>query len=97
MPFNVLRRGGIGLTSLLEAVHALDSGKLYDAYDLYVAAGLYDPAHDIAVLELAPDAIIRQDLLLLRELFEVFEGRTVSNWNERGKVRYFLYPLQVVC
>ncbi|RDX47214.1 hypothetical protein OH76DRAFT_1354468 [Lentinus brumalis] len=69
-----------------KAVHALASGNLYDAYDLYIAAGLYDPAHDIAVLELAPDAVIRQDLLLLRELFEVFEGRPVSGWNERGKV-----------
>ncbi|RPD56020.1 hypothetical protein L227DRAFT_509201 [Lentinus tigrinus ALCF2SS1-6] len=69
-----------------KAVYALDSGKFYDAYDLYVSASLYDPAHDIAVLELAPDAIIRQDLLLLRELFEVFEGRSVNSWNERGRV-----------
>ncbi|KAI0631003.1 nuclear protein 96-domain-containing protein [Trametes polyzona] len=69
-----------------KAVHALDSGKLYEAYELYLSAGLYDAAHDIAVLELAPDAVIRQDLVLLRELFDVFDGRPVSGWNDRGKV-----------
>ncbi|KAH9848377.1 nuclear protein 96-domain-containing protein [Lenzites betulinus] len=69
-----------------KAVHALDGGKLYEAYDLYIAAGLYDAAHDIAVLELAPDAVIRQDLVLLHELFDVFDGRPVSGWNDRGKV-----------
>ncbi|KAH9941590.1 nuclear protein 96-domain-containing protein [Epithele typhae] len=69
-----------------KAVYALDSGKVYDAYELYLAAGLYDAAHDLAVLELAPDAVIRQDLLLLRELFEVFNGRPITGWSLRGKV-----------
>ncbi|KAI0764576.1 nuclear protein 96-domain-containing protein [Trametes elegans] len=69
-----------------KAVHALDGGELYEAYQLYIAAGLYNSAHDIAVLELAPDAVIRQDLLLLRELFDVFDGHPVNGWNERGKV-----------
>ncbi|KAI0642596.1 nuclear protein 96-domain-containing protein [Trametes meyenii] len=69
-----------------KAVYALDSGNIYEAYELYLAAGLYDAAHDIAVLELAPDAVIRQDLLLLRELFEVFDGRPVSGWNDRGQM-----------
>lgn len=53
---------------------------------MYLAAGLYDAAHDIAVLELAPDAVVRHDLKLLKELFEVFEGHPVNGWNERGKV-----------
>ena len=61
---------------------------MYDAYELYIQAGLYDAAHDIAVLELVPDAIIRQDLVLLRELVEPFEGRSVNGWNERGKVSH---------
>ncbi|KAI0822929.1 nuclear protein 96-domain-containing protein [Trametes gibbosa] len=69
-----------------KAVHALDGGKLYEAYELYISACLYDAAHDIAVLELAPDAVIRQDLVLLRELFDVFDGRLVGGWNDRGKV-----------
>ncbi|EIW55247.1 uncharacterized protein TRAVEDRAFT_130647 [Trametes versicolor FP-101664 SS1] len=69
-----------------KAIHALDSGKVYEAYELYLSAGLYNAAHDIAVLELAPDAVIRDDLALLRELFDVFDGRPVNGWNERGKV-----------
>lgn len=59
---------------------------MYEAYELYLSAGLYDAAHDIAVLELAPDAVIRDDLALLRELFDVFDGRPVNGWSERGKV-----------
>ncbi|KAI9069844.1 hypothetical protein FKP32DRAFT_1586561 [Trametes sanguinea] len=69
-----------------KAIHALRSGNVYEAYELYLSAGLYDAAHDLAVLELAPDAVIREDLLLLRELFEVFDGRPVTGWTERGKV-----------
>ncbi len=72
-----------------QAIYALDSGNMYDAYELYLQAGLYDAAHGIAVLELAPDAVIRQDLILLRELMEPFEGRSVSGWNERGRVGGF--------
>ncbi|KAI0332827.1 hypothetical protein GY45DRAFT_1245970 [Cubamyces sp. BRFM 1775] len=69
-----------------KAIHALHVGNVYEAYELYLSAGLYDAAHDIAVLELAPDAVVRQDLLLLRELFDVFDGRPVNGWNDRGKV-----------
>ena len=81
----------LSLTEALDvqAIYALDSGNVYDAYELYLKAGLYDAAHNIAVLELAPDTVIRQDLILLRELLEPFEGRPVSGWNERGKVGGF--------
>ncbi|EJF57390.1 hypothetical protein DICSQDRAFT_157411 [Dichomitus squalens LYAD-421 SS1] len=68
-----------------KAIYALDSGSMYDAYELYLQAGLYDTAHDIAVVELAPDAVIRQDLILLREMLEPFEGHSVNGWNERGR------------
>ena len=83
----------LSLTEALDvqAIYALDSGNVYDAYELYLKAGLYDAAHNIAVLELAPDAIIRHDLMLLKDLFEVFDGRPVSGWIERGKARLFSY------
>ena len=74
----------------MQAIYALDNGRLYDAYEFYLAAGLYDAAHDIAVLELAPDAVIRQDLMLIKDLFDVFDGRPVANWNERGKAGVYL-------
>lgn len=70
----------------VQAIHALDNGNLYEAYELYLAAGKYNPAHDLAVLELAPDAVLRKDLDLLRSLFERFAGRPVEGWHVRGKV-----------
>ncbi|TFK26610.1 nucleoporin nup189 [Coprinopsis marcescibilis] len=73
-----------------KAIYALDQGNIFDAYELYLSAQLHGPAHDLAVLELAPDAILRRDLELLRELFEVFDldGRRdkIEGWFVRGKV-----------
>lgn len=69
-----------------QAIYALDNGEVYEAYEFYLAAQLYNPAHDLAVLELAPDAIVRGDLVLLKDLFERFNARKVDNWNLRGKV-----------
>ena len=71
-----------------QALHALDTGDVYDAYELYLSAASYDPAHEIAVLELAPNAIIRRDLDLLKEIFERFEGKEdkIDGWSIRGKV-----------
>ena len=60
-------------------------GNVYEAYDLYLSAGLYNTAHDLAVLELAPDAINRHDMELLKSLFERFVGRPVDGWHDRGK------------
>jgi hypothetical protein len=50
-------------------------------------AQLYNPAHELAVLELAPDAVIRNDLDLLKNIFERFNPKKVDNWNIRGKVQ----------
>ena len=50
-------------------MHALDEGQVFRAYELYLSAGLYNAAHELAVLELAPDAIIHRDLELLKELY----------------------------
>ncbi|KDQ58796.1 hypothetical protein JAAARDRAFT_34652 [Jaapia argillacea MUCL 33604] len=68
-----------------KAIYALNNGNVYDAYELYLTAGLYNPAHELAVLELAPDAVIRHDLLLLRGIFEKIEGHPVDGWHVRGK------------
>ena len=69
-----------------QAIHALDTGEMYQAYELYLTAHLYNAAHDIAVLALAPDAIIRKDLELLKNIFEPFKTKRIDNWNLRGKV-----------
>jgi nuclear pore complex protein Nup98-Nup96 len=39
------------------------------------------------VFELAPEAVIRNDLELVKVLFERFVGHTVDEWHVRGKVR----------
>ncbi|KAG5649895.1 hypothetical protein H0H81_001566, partial [Sphagnurus paluster] len=77
-----------------KALNALDKGEIYEAYELFLEAGLYNAAHDLAVLELAPDAIIRHDLELLKNLFVKFIGRQVDAWHVRGKV--FLDYVQVM-
>ncbi|OCH85762.1 hypothetical protein OBBRIDRAFT_739307 [Obba rivulosa] len=69
-----------------KAIHALYSGDVFEAYELYLAAGLYVAAHDLAVQELAPDAVIRQDLTLLKELFSRFHSHRVDTWDKGGEV-----------
>ena len=52
---------------------------------------MYNAAHNLAILELAPDAIIRQDLELLRSLFIRFDSDgkmdKIDHWFVQGKVR----------
>jgi nuclear pore complex protein Nup98-Nup96 len=45
-------------------------------------------ACDIVIADLAPDAIIRHDLAVLRELFEPFTSDLVDDWTIRGKVSF---------
>lgn len=70
----------------MQALLAVQNGQLYDAYELYYKAGAYTDAHDIAVHDLAPDAVIRQDLELLGTLFARFAGKQIVGWHVRGKV-----------
>ncbi|KAF7294383.1 SNF2 family helicase [Mycena kentingensis (nom. inval.)] len=69
-----------------KAIYALHSGKVYDAFELYCAAGMRDDAHTLAVNKLSPDVIIRNDLDLLSTMFSRFQGRPVNGWHARGKV-----------
>jgi nuclear pore complex protein Nup98-Nup96 len=70
-------------------MYAMWNGDVYEAYDLYLSGKMWDAAHDLAVLELAPDAINRRDLDLLKGLLERFEGKEMEGWRDRGKVRHF--------
>lgn len=47
---------------------------------------MHGAAHDLAVFELAPEAVIRNDLELLQVLFERFVGHAVDGWHVGGKV-----------
>lgn len=80
-----------------KALHALDSGKIYEAYELFLSAGSYNLAHELAVLELAPDAVLRRDFELLKSLFARFVGRPVEGWHLRGKVGCTFLSLPSFC
>ncbi|KAL0959899.1 hypothetical protein HGRIS_011566 [Hohenbuehelia grisea] len=69
-----------------KAIFALSSGRIFEAYELYLSAGLFNAAHDIAISELAPDAIVRRDYELLRSVFSRFASHSVNGWHVRGKV-----------
>ncbi|KAL6300386.1 nuclear protein 96-domain-containing protein [Sparassis latifolia] len=64
-----------------KAVYALDNNDVFGAYELYIGAGLYNAAHELAVLALAPDAVIHQDFALLNEIFKKFIGHPVDGWH----------------
>ena len=71
-------------------MYEFDCGNVYTAYELYITAQQYNAAHNIAVLELAPDAVIRKDIELLRNLFNPLAttGRRekIDGWFVRGQV-----------
>ena len=64
----------------------MNDGEIFRAYELYLSAGLYNQAHQLAAHDLAPEAVIKGDLELLKELFRKFKGHPVENWQIRGKV-----------
>lgn len=53
-----------------------------------MAAEQFTLAHGIVVIELAPEAVLRNDMNLLRKLFEPFRGQAVSGWEAGGEVRF---------
>jgi len=69
-------------------MYELDSGNIYAAYELYLSAKSYNLAHNLALVELASDAIIRKDLDLLRNLFKPFDAD-----GRRDKVTLTFSPL----
>lgn len=76
--------------TLRQALYAISQGKIFEAYELYMAAGLYQSAHDLAVVELAPEAVIRQDFELLTTLFERMVSQSIDGWHLKGKARLSL-------
>jgi nuclear pore complex protein Nup98-Nup96 len=79
------------LTTRTQAIYALNRGDVFEAYHLYLQAGMHSAAHELAVFDLAPEAVIRNDLELLKVLFERLVGHTVDGWHVRGKVCSKIY------
>lgn len=87
LPTELTWRFILRLTPSIQATYALNRGDVFEAYQLYLQAGLHSAAHELAVFELAPEAVIRDDLELVRTLFDRFTGHAVDEWHVRGKVR----------
>ncbi|KAI0090382.1 nuclear protein 96-domain-containing protein [Irpex rosettiformis] len=68
------------------ATYELARGKVFKAYTLYLSARMYTVAHDLMIAELAPDAIVRKDLDLLKELLGQLSSHHIEGWHGRGKV-----------
>ncbi|KAF9525060.1 nuclear protein 96-domain-containing protein [Crepidotus variabilis] len=81
-----------------KAMYEFDCGNVYTAYELYISAQSYNAAHQIAVQELAPDAVIRKDFELLQSLFAPLDmsGRRdkIEGWFVRGQI--FLDYVKIV-
>jgi len=77
-----------------KAIHCFSTGEIFEAYELYMQAGLYSAAHELAAFELAPEAIIRDDLEFISSLFERIAGHAVDEWQSRGKI--FLDYVEIV-
>jgi len=61
-------------------------GHAFKAYEYYLQARLPQQAHDVAMEELACEAILRDDVVLLRALFQLFNPNEVRDWSFRGKL-----------
>ncbi|KAI6148667.1 nuclear protein 96-domain-containing protein [Pisolithus tinctorius] len=68
-----------------KALYAVYKGDIFEAYQLYMASGLYQAAHDLAIAELAPEAAIQHDFELLISLFERMSSQTIDGWYLKGK------------
>lgn len=65
---------------------------MYEAWDKYMLATMHPEAHEIAVLELAPDIVIRGDLHLLEHIFKAIHNHSkIDDWYVRGQVRRFTW------
>jgi nuclear pore complex protein Nup98-Nup96 len=57
-----------------------------DAFQFYKQSGSTQTAHDIAVRDLAPDAILQEDVSYLKSMFADLQPREVQDWQLWGKV-----------
>lgn len=78
----------IPLTQTSQATSAKYKGDCFEQYYALLTADEHNLAHPVAVLELAPEAVLRNDMVLLRKLFLPFgDTRTISDWDLGGQVR----------
>ncbi|WWC85271.1 uncharacterized protein L201_000133 [Kwoniella dendrophila CBS 6074] len=62
------------------------SGDAWGEYHALIKAKLFDKAHKILIEKLAPEAILRDDKVLLKRLCFELQGKGVDNWEYGGKL-----------
>lgn len=80
-----------------QATHALYLGDVYLAYELYTRARVHKMAHELAITYLAPEAVLRDDLDLLSNLFTVLDESLVEDFGVGGQVRNRVVPRIYSC
>ena len=73
----------------LQATYAFHEGDVYKAYELYVEGGVHRMAHELSVSYLAPEAVLCNDILLLRNLFFVLDKNIIPDWSFGGQVGFY--------
>jgi nuclear pore complex protein Nup98-Nup96 len=71
---------------VLKATYALYTGDVYGAYELYKQANAHQAAYELAVTYLAPDAVLREDLDLLEDLFSKLDESLIPDFSVGGQV-----------
>lgn len=72
----------------VQGSHYRSLGRQYQAYEEFVKADDQVFAHDIAVFELAPEIVIRENFDFMTKLFEPLDPSRipVEQWEDGGKV-----------
>jgi hypothetical protein len=71
-----------------QAAYLITQGKFFEAFQAAMQAEkLQHFAYKLAVDNLVPDAILRDDLELLRNMFSGFDASAVEGWAMKGQVR----------
>ena len=71
-----------------KATLALYNGDIYLAYQLYASARAHRTAHELAINFLAPEAILKDDLNTLSDLFSELDASLIEDFAVGGQVRF---------
>ncbi|KZV85023.1 hypothetical protein EXIGLDRAFT_753514 [Exidia glandulosa HHB12029] len=69
-----------------KAALLVSQGNIFDAFQAFIAADQQQRAYELAVDKLVPDAVLREDLELLRTLFSQFNPEAIDGWGMKGKL-----------
>lgn len=72
-----------------KATLALYHGDIYLAYQLYSSARSHRTAHELALNYLAPEAVLKEDLQMLSDLFSDLDASLIEDFAVGGQVKAF--------